>query len=89
METRLFIDTEKTYLSFLKVKGSRSSILRQPRIGKIVLLKDENLPCWMWKMALIKEFYFSKDGDICLVIIQLPSKQLVSRAINHLIPLKI
>ena len=27
-------------------KGSRSSILRQPRIGEIVLVKDENLPCW-------------------------------------------
>ena len=40
-------------------------------------------------MALIKEFIFSKDGEIHSVIIQLPNKQLVSRAINHLFPLEI
>ena len=70
-------------------KSSRSSILRQPRIGEIVLVKDENLPRRTWKMALIKEFIFSKDGEIRSVIIQLPNKQLVSRAINHLFPLEI
>ena len=40
-------------------------------------------------MALIKEYILSKDGEICSVIIQLPNKQLVSRAINHLFPLEI
>ena len=58
-------------------KGSRSSILRQPRIGEIVLVKDENLPRQTWKMALIKKFIFSKDGETPSVIIQLPNKQLV------------
>ena len=42
----------------------------------------------MWKLALIKEYILSKDGQIRLVIIQLPKKQLVSRAINHLFPLE-
>ena len=40
-------------------------------------------------MALIKEYILSKDGQIRSVIIQLPNKQLVSRAINHLFPLEI
>ena len=40
-------------------------------------------------MALIKECILSKDGQIRSVIIQLPNKQLVSRAINHLLPLEI
>ena len=40
-------------------------------------------------MALIKEYILSKDGQIGSVIIQLPNKQLVSRAINHLFPLEI
>ena len=43
----------------------------------------------MWKLALIKEYSLSKDGQIRSVIIQLPNKQLVSRAINQLFPLEI
>ena len=39
-------------------------------------------------MALIKEYILSKDGQIRSVI-QLPNKQLISRAINHLFPLEI
>ena len=35
------------------------------------------------------QFIFSKDGEIHSVIIQLPNKQLVSRTINYLFPLKI
>ena len=42
----------------------------------------------MWKLALIKEYSLTKDEQIRSVI-QLPNKQLVSRAINHLFPLEI
>ena len=40
-------------------------------------------------MALIKEHILGKGGQIRSVIIQLPNKQLVSRAINHVFPLEI
>ena len=40
-------------------------------------------------MDLIREYILSKDGQIRAVIIQLPNKQLVSRAINRLFPLEI
>ena len=40
-------------------------------------------------MALIKEYILSKDGQIRSFIIQLPNKQLASKAINHLFPLEI
>ena len=53
------------------------------------MVKDDNVLCRMWKLALIKEYSLSKDGQIRSVIIQLPNKQLVSRAINHLFPLEI
>ena len=43
----------------------------------------------MWKLALIKDYILSKDGEIRSVYIQLPNKQIVSRAINHLFPLEI
>ena len=60
--------------------------MRQPKIGEIVLVKDDNQPRRMWKLALIKEYILSKDGQIHTVIIQLPnvtsshlrSKELIS-----------
>ena len=53
------------------------------------MVKDDNVLRRTWKLALIKEYILSKDGQIRSVIIQLPNKQLVSRAINHLFPLEI
>ena len=73
----------------LSHKESRSQLSRQPKIGEIVLVKDDNIPRRTWKLALIKEYILSKDGQIRSVIIQLPNKQLVSTAINHLFPLEI
>ena len=73
----------------LSHKKQRSQISRQPKIGEIVLVTEDSLPRRAWKLALIKEYILSKDGEIRSVIIQLPNKQLVSRAINHLFPLEI
>ena len=73
----------------LSHKKQQSQISRQPKIGEIVLVKEDSLPRRAWKLALIKEYILSKDGEIRSVIIQLPNKQLVSRAINHLFPLEI
>ena len=70
----------------LSHKVSRSQISRQPKIGEIILVKDDNVLCRTWKLALN---ILSKDGQICTVITQLPNKHLVSRAINHLFPLEI
>ena len=73
----------------LSHKDQWSQISRQPKIGEIVLVKDDNLPCRSRKLALIKEYIFSKDEHICSVIIHLSNKQLISRVINHLFPLEI
>ena len=62
---------------------------RQLKIGEIVLVKENNIPRRMWKLALIKDYILSKDGVICSVYIQLPNKLIVSRAIKHLFPLEI
>ena len=70
-------------------KGSHLEISRQPKVGEIVILQDENMPRRTWKLALIKEFIHSKDGQIRSVKIELPNKQVLSRAISHLYPLEI
>ena len=55
-----------------------------------IFVKDDNLLHRMWKLALIKKYICSKDGQNCSEIIQLaPNKELVSRAINHSFPLEL
>ena len=76
METRLFDGIKREFTT--SHKESRLQISRQPKIGEIILVKDDNILCRTWKSALIKEYILSKDGQIRSVIIQLPSKQLVS-----------
>ena len=80
----LFVDFARD--PTLTHKSSKSQILRHPKIGDIVIVKDDNLPHMAWKLALIT---FSRDSNICSAVIQLPRKHLVSRAINHLFLLEI
>ena len=87
METRLFDGIKREFTT--SHKELQSQISRQPKIGEIIFVKDDNILHRTWKLALIKEYILSKDGQIRSVIIQLPNKQLVSRAINHLFPLEI
>ena len=42
---------------------------RQPKVGEIVSVKEDNMPRRLWKLALINEYIFSKDGEICSVYI--------------------
>ena len=60
-----------------------------PKLGEVVVVKDDYLPRRACKLALIKEFIFGKDGLIRSVRIQLRNKTIISRAINHLFPLEI
>ena len=70
-------------------KGSQSQIVRKPRLWEIVLVREDNLPRRAWKMAKINKSIFGKDGQIHSVIILLPDKQEVSRAVNQLSPLEL
>jgi len=70
-------------------KGSRLQIFRQPTIGEVVIVKEEYLPCRMWKLARIKEFILSEDGQIQSAVVELPNKHFITRLVNHLFPLEI
>ena len=70
-------------------KGGHSQLTQQPKIGEVVIVRDDYLPRGVWKLTQIKQFILSKDGLICSARIQLPNKHIISRAINHLFPLEI
>ena len=54
----------------LSHKKHQSQTSRQPKVGEIVLVKEDNIPRRLWKLALIKEYIFSKDGEIRSVYTQ-------------------
>ena len=73
----------------LKHRGAHSELTRLPKLGEVVIVKDDYLPRGAWKLAQIKEFIFSKDGLIRSAKVQLSNHNVISRAINHLFPLEI
>jgi len=70
-------------------KNHWSRLERPPRIGEIVIVKDEHIPHRTWRLAKIEEFIYSKDGKIRLAKILLANKSVVTRAVSHLFPLEI
>ena len=58
-----------------------------PKVGDIVLIK-ENLPRGMWKLGKIVELIQSRDRLVRAAKVQLASKKIFSRALNHLYPLE-
>ena len=73
----------------LRHRGSRSQLSREPKIGEVVILKEEFTPRRTWKLARIKDFIISKDGNIRSVVVELPNKHLISRSVNHVFPLEL
>ena len=73
----------------LNHKGPRSQVLRQPQIGKIVLVKNEHIPRRAWKLAKVDELILSRDNQVRSVKLQLPNKGILDRPISHLYPLEI
>ena len=69
-------------------KGPKAQVKRQPKIGEIVIIKDDNLPRRAWKLGRIESYIFSKDNQIRAVKAQLTNKNILDRAINHLYPLE-
>ena len=54
-------------------RNKQMQLKRQPRVGEIVIVKDEHTPRRAWRLAKIREFIYSKDGKIrsakiCLLI---------------------
>jgi len=70
-------------------RNKSTQLSQQPRIGEVVLVQDDYTPRRAWKLAQIKEPIFGKDGLMWSVKIQLPNRNVISRAINHLYPLEI
>ena len=69
-----------------KTKGQIHTI---PRIGQVVLIKEDNTPRGMWKCGRIDGLNEGLDGNIRAARIYLPNGRYIQRAVNHLYPLEV
>ncbi|KHJ89020.1 integrase core domain protein, partial [Oesophagostomum dentatum] len=70
-------------------KQHRHAKLRDPRIGEIVLVEQENLPRGSWSYGKIIELVKSNDGFVRSVKLLMPNKHIWHRAISAIYPLEI
>ena len=70
-------------------RQGKSLSRRVPRIGEIVLLKDEDSPRGHWRLARIIELPKGVEGKIRTAKIFLSKDIILDRPINHLYPLEI
>ena len=70
-------------------KLSRGRIHAHPKVGQVVLIKEDNMPRGVWKIGRIDNFCNSSDGKVRVAEVCLPNGRRIKRAINHLYPLKV
>ena len=73
----------------LRHKGSRVHVNSTPKVGEIVLIKEDGVQRGCWKMGRIVEVILSKDGEIRSAKILLPSQHIINRTVNFIFPLEI
>jgi len=62
-------------------RSQQMQLERCPGVGEIVIVKDEHTPRRTWRLAKIREFIYSKDGEIRSAKILLSNKNIITRAI--------
>ena len=67
----------------------RSESSKVPRIGEVVLLRDDERPRGVWNLARVLETYESSDGQIRSVKVITPEGRSLMRPVNHLLCLEI
>ncbi|KAK6760056.1 hypothetical protein RB195_021539 [Necator americanus] len=84
----------KEYLALLAERNASRSKCRQyarksPKIGDVVIIRQENIPRSNWPLGLILQLNTSKDGMSRSARIRTGKKTIVERSIKHLVPLEI
>ena len=82
---------QKEYLTDLRqssISSAKRAVQREPSIGEIVLVRDENLPRGRWKLAVVIQTHTNKDGLVRSATVRLPSGKRVRRPMSLLYPLQ-
>jgi hypothetical protein len=83
------------YLLSLRERGGRShrsqknTVEGPPKVGEIVVVKNEDAPRGMWKMGRVKSLVVGSDGLVRSAHVVLGNGYVIRRACNHLYPLEL
>uniref|UniRef100_A0A914USC2 Integrase catalytic domain-containing protein n=1 Tax=Plectus sambesii TaxID=2011161 RepID=A0A914USC2_9BILA len=69
-------------------KGPRSQQHSTPKVGEVVLIKDDIIPRGFWRLGQIEEVNVSHDEEIRVAKVRVANGNTLRRAINHLYPLE-
>ena len=68
----------------------RSLSEKEPTVGSIIIVRDDNLPRSNWRIGKILRLIVSRDSKIRSAEIQLPGNVIIARPVNwHLYPLEV
>uniref|UniRef100_A0A7I5E6D1 Integrase catalytic domain-containing protein n=1 Tax=Haemonchus contortus TaxID=6289 RepID=A0A7I5E6D1_HAECO len=81
--------TQLRELQVINRKQSRHIKLREPKIGEIVLVEQENIPRGSWCFGKIQDVIKSSDGLIRSVKLLMPNKHIWYRPVTKIYPLEI
>ncbi|CAJ0604320.1 unnamed protein product [Cylicocyclus nassatus] len=85
---------QKDYLGALanreatRSRNGRGTIV-PPRVGDIVIIREQDVPRSIWPLGLILQLHTSPDGQVRPARIRTCKRHILDRAINHLVPLEI
>ena len=68
---------------------SRVTSNQVPKVGDVVLIKEENASRATWKMGRIQKLIPSQDGQFRSAEVAVPNKKMLKRPINILCPVEI
>ncbi|KAK5975445.1 DUF5641 domain-containing protein, partial [Trichostrongylus colubriformis] len=82
------------YLTSLREKhtlliNKRKGCSQEPREGTVVLIMEAVLPRHSWKTGMIDKLVVNSNGTVREAIVRLPSRRMIRRPINLLIPLEL
>ena len=73
----------------LQHRNPRSTAKTKPKVGEVVLVKDEDVPRGHWKLGKIVRLIESRDGSVRAAQLLLPNRSVINRSVSHLFPLEI
>jgi hypothetical protein len=83
------------YLLSLRERGGRNHrkqknvVERSPKVGEIVVIKNEGTPRGLWKMGRVNSLVTGSDGMIRSANVVLGNGYVIRRACSHLYPLEL
>uniref|UniRef100_A0A914WDH2 DUF5641 domain-containing protein n=1 Tax=Plectus sambesii TaxID=2011161 RepID=A0A914WDH2_9BILA len=67
----------------------RSRARYAPQAGEVVLIRDDIVPCGLWRLGKVEEVTASNDDEIRVAKVKVANGHILRQAINHLYPLEV